>query len=730
MIALLESPKVDVAAVAQALDGLRPRGATRQAYLRADGHDVCVNAVNAGGDDWPEYSEAASRRAAARGRRLLPVLGGGKVDGRHWIAYDMGSTTSLPKHAGHPLPTATCIRVLADVARALDDAAGEGMFACELPPDSVFVSRRGAHLGDLGTARDAIAGATFELEGDPAFVPPEVLQGQRAGDRSGVYLFGALLYHLITGASPRRGRSAPLAGPRPHLPVSITSIVATVMADDPESRPASAGEAYDMARRALRGEPQARPSGGPRRVRAPKQGAAPKPGAAAKPNGAAPKPKPVAPKPAPASKSNSANAPTPAKLAELAAALKRSWSASQSPESPDKSAAAKPAVTNSAPSETANGKSAKEPESGYWQWPSRSARKPAGSKLAATKRETRKPHARKAVAAAPVRERPATRKPSPPAVGAKLAGVATGLATAVVTKLSQRKPSLPRPKRHRPNVSAGSGRRSSTAPVASPGRRYRAVAVGGALLFGAAAGVLLGRSPDPAPARAQDLTAGGLSVTLPPGWQPADSGDESLSVRAGSGVSLQARLVDRPFEPQQEYKAVQLGAYQLWRRATPGAAVYTAPTSKGTLVVTCRASASVGSGPLRECERAASTLRLHGGRALPLTAALEESKRLRAAVAALGTQRNRARTRLSRASTPRSRRLLAQDLARIHARAATALDGLPKADSIEAAARRAAAAYKSLAPSAESGSPRRWNRAGERVRRSEAELAKAIATAG
>ena len=226
------------------------------------------------------------------------------------------------------------------------------------------------------------------------------------------------------------------------------------------------------------------------------------------------------------------------------------------------------------------------------------------------------------------------------------------------------------------------------------------------------------------------MTVAGLSITLPPGWHPGDRGDESLSARAESGVTLHARLVDRPLELQEKYKAVQLGALEVWRHSAPGAAVYTTPTSEGTLVVTCRASASVGPGPLRECERAASTLRLRGGRGLPLTAALEDSERLRAAVAALGAQRDRARTRLGRASTPRGQRLLAQDLARIHSRAATALDGLAEADSVKASVRRAADAYSSLAASAGSGSAGRWERASERVRRSEAVLAQAIAAAG
>src|ERR671915_124723 len=293
MTRLLDSPLVDPAAVAAALDGLRDRGATCQAYMRAGGSNVCVNAVNAGSDAWPRYSESASRRAAAGGRRLLPVIDSGEIDGRLWIAYDMGSATPLADLRGRRLlPTATSLRVLPDVARALDGAAAEGVFAYELPPDSVFLSGKGARLGDLGTAREALAGVEYEVEGDPAYVPPEVLRGQPPGEQSGVYLFGALLHYLLTGGPPHNARPVPPASGRPELPASIKAVVATAMAEDPDRRPPSVSEAHDMARRALRGEPPARP-----RKQRPTATRASKPAAA---KHAAPKrvtPKPEAAKP-------------------------------------------------------------------------------------------------------------------------------------------------------------------------------------------------------------------------------------------------------------------------------------------------------------------------------------------------------------------------------------------------------------------------------------------------
>jgi hypothetical protein len=257
----------------------------------------------------------------------------------------------------------------------------------------------------------------------------------------------------------------------------------------------------------------------------------------------------------------------------------------------------------------------------------------------------------------------------------------------------------------------------------------RAVAVGFALVLGAAAGLLLGGPPEPEPARARTVTAGGLSMTLPSGRHRVDPGVPDLSVRA-PGSHLRAHFVERSLPPRPAARPVQLGALQAWRRAAGGVVRYSIPTNRGTLVVTCRMTASGSPRALRLCERTASTLRVRQARALPLAAAAEESRGLRSAIAELKTERDAARARLAGGSTPSDQRALAEELADSHERAATALRELAGADAIEIAARDVADAYSKLAASAQTGSAGRWNEASADVRRSEALLAEAIATAG
>ena len=157
---------------------------------------------------------------------------------------------------------------------------------------------------------------------------------------------------------------------------------------------------------------------------------------------------------------------------------------------------------------------------------------------------------------------------------------------------------------------------------------------------------------------------------------------------------------------------------------------YSIPTSQGTLEVTCRTTSAPSPRPLRLCERTVSTLRLRDAKALPLAAATEDSRRLGVAVATLIAERDAARGRLGSAPTPNHQRLVAQELAEIHQRAATILHGLARAEAIEAAARDAADGYARLAAAAGSGAAARWDEASEQVRRSDAVLAEGIAAAG
>ena len=278
--------------MARALEGIEITDAPRQVLAQADDRTVCLNVVAGDGSDdgWSHYSTAATRRASATGDRLLPVAATGHMDDRFFVAYEVGSARALyPDGQPAPLPSARCAQLLHDVGRGLDQAAAAHLYPTELTPESVFVDSSGrAMLADLGVARQALGNPPAGNDHHAAWVAPEVLKGEEPVERSVVYSFGALLYTLLTGASPHSGAADQTNQPtppsirrlRPELPEALAVVISTAMARDPRRRYRTVAETLSLGNILLQGDlvPAATPEGKPQPQRqAPAPAPAPKP---------------------------------------------------------------------------------------------------------------------------------------------------------------------------------------------------------------------------------------------------------------------------------------------------------------------------------------------------------------------------------------------------------------------------------------------------------------------
>ncbi len=183
-----------------------------------------------------------------------------RVDGVEWELL-LAEPERLADHGGALDPLAWHVRVLATVCHAIQFAHDQGILHRDIKPSNVMIGHYGeVLLLDWGIAVSLEPDPSGLLPvyrpdgvwaGTPAYMAPEMLASgavpqSRATD---VYLLGAVLYRLLTGAPPHAGPDVPtmvasIVGPPPALPPDappqLARLCRAALDPDPSARPASA----------------------------------------------------------------------------------------------------------------------------------------------------------------------------------------------------------------------------------------------------------------------------------------------------------------------------------------------------------------------------------------------------------------------------------------------------------------------------------------------------------
>jgi serine/threonine-protein kinase len=188
-------------------------------------------------------------RAAARlnHNNIVQAIDVGEAGGYHYFVmeYIDGKTVYDDLAAGNIYPEKEALRIIIQVARALEHAAARGFIHRDVKPKNIMITRDGvAKLADLGLARQTGDVATAKAEagrayGTPYYISPEQIRGEINIDfRADVYSLGATFYHMITGRVPFDGTTPaevmhkhlkePLAPPD-HIVSSLSTGVGEVI---------------------------------------------------------------------------------------------------------------------------------------------------------------------------------------------------------------------------------------------------------------------------------------------------------------------------------------------------------------------------------------------------------------------------------------------------------------------------------------------------------------------
>ncbi len=155
------------------------------------------------------------------------------------------------------------VRLAREIAEGLAAAHATGLVHRDLKAENVMVTPDGhAKILDFGIAKADVPGLDADtltahgvVLGTFHVMSPEQARGGEIDARSDLFSLGVLLYELLTGQSPFRGRDAletlqrlaghqppPVRDIRPEIPRPLSDLVSRLLAKLPEDRPGSAAE--------------------------------------------------------------------------------------------------------------------------------------------------------------------------------------------------------------------------------------------------------------------------------------------------------------------------------------------------------------------------------------------------------------------------------------------------------------------------------------------------------
>jgi serine/threonine protein kinase len=215
------------------------------------------------------FRREADAAARLNNPHVIPIHNYGEIDGRLYVDMRLVEGRDLQEVlAGGPLKPERAVRIIEQVARALQAAHRIGLVHRDVKPSNILLHDDDfAYLIDFGIARSAGETgltSTGSTVGTWAYMAPERFKTGAADARSDVYSLTCVLYQCLTAHLPfpaddrEQIAFAHMSQPRPKpsalqgsLSAQMDQVIATGMAKKTNERFATTKDLADAARAAL-----------------------------------------------------------------------------------------------------------------------------------------------------------------------------------------------------------------------------------------------------------------------------------------------------------------------------------------------------------------------------------------------------------------------------------------------------------------------------------------------
>jgi hypothetical protein len=203
--------------------------------------------------------------AALSHPHIVPLFTSGEQGSLIWytMPYIAGVSVREAIARGDRFSVRDVVRLMHEVAEALEYAHGRGVIHRDIKPGNVLLMGSHALVTDFGVSKAISAamptsGSTSAgmAIGTPAYMAPEQLAADPAADhRMDLYALGLLAYEMLTGKVPFKEDSpqktmaaqltrdpAPVETTRDDIPAGLAMLIRKLLAKMPEDRPARAAD--------------------------------------------------------------------------------------------------------------------------------------------------------------------------------------------------------------------------------------------------------------------------------------------------------------------------------------------------------------------------------------------------------------------------------------------------------------------------------------------------------